>query len=84
MIEEMEFSAIVKVTCVDDISLIAVVGEGMLEKPGIASRVFGAVSRERVNILIISAGASSVATYFIIDRRHREKTIRAIHKEFFA
>jgi aspartate kinase/aspartokinase/homoserine dehydrogenase 1 len=83
MIKEMAFSTVVKVSYIDDISLIAVVGEGMLDRPGIASRVFGAVSRQKVNILIISAGASSVATYFIIERKDREKTIRSIHEEFF-
>jgi len=83
MIKEMAFSTIVKVSYVDDISLIAVVGEGMLDRPGIASRVFGAVSRHKVNILIISAGASSVATYFVIEQKDREKTVRSIHEEFF-
>lgn len=83
MIKEMAFLTIVTVSCVDDISLIAVVGEGMLDCPGIASRVFGAVSRHKVNIMIISAGASGVATYFIIERKDREKTVRSIHEEFF-
>ena len=68
---------------VDNISLIAVVGEGMLERPGIAARVFGAVSSQNINILIISSGASVVASYFIIDRKDRGRAIQAIHKEFF-
>ena len=76
-------SAVDEVVCIDDISLIAVVGEGMLEKHGIAARVFSAVSLHKINIQIISAGASIVATYFIIDQKDRGKAIKAIHKEFF-
>lgn len=83
MIKEMNFPAIVAVSYLDNISLIAVVGEGMLDRPGIASRVFGAVSKHKVNIMIISAGASSVATYFIIAQKDRVKTIQSIHREFF-
>jgi aspartokinase/homoserine dehydrogenase 1 len=66
------------------IALIAVVGEGMLEMPGIAAKVFKAVSDCNINIQIISAGASSVATYFIIEKKSCMKAIRAIHKEFFS
>ncbi len=83
LVKEMGLPTVEQVSDLDHISLIAVVGEGMLDRPGIAARVFGAVSRHKVNILIISAGASSVATYFIIERKDREKTIRSIHEEFF-
>lgn len=78
-----------KISFVDDtavykgIALIAVVGEGMLESPGIAAKVFTAVSDCNINIQIISAGASSVATYFIIEKKFCLKAIKAIHKEFF-
>lgn len=78
-----------KISFVDDtvickgIALIAVVGEGMLEMPGIAARVFKAVSSHNINVLIISAGASSVATYFIVQKKSCLNAIKAIHEEFF-
>ncbi len=67
-----------------DIALIAVVGEGMPEQPGIAARIFSAVSRENINIRIISSGASPVATYFIISDSDRSRAVSAIHQEFFS
>jgi aspartate kinase/aspartokinase/homoserine dehydrogenase 1 len=76
-------AAVDRIAAVDNISLIAVVGEGLLEKPGIAARVFSAVSKHHINIRMISAGASSVASYFIIDKHEREKAVKSIHKEFF-
>ena len=76
-------AAVDRIAAVDNISLIAVVGEGLLEKPGIAARVFSAVSKHHINIRMISAGASSVASYFIIAKHEREEAVKSIHKEFF-
>lgn len=84
MISEIGLKAVDEIIRMDNISLIAVVGEGMLEKPGIAARVFGAVSSQNINILIISSGASVVASYFIIESKDRGRAIQAIHKEFFS
>jgi len=72
-----------EIAAVDDISLIAVVGDGILEKAGIAARVFSAVSQHDINIRTISAGASRVAIYFIVNREDCQKAVKSIHKEFF-
>ncbi len=84
IINEIGLKAVDEIIRVDNISLIAVVGEGILERPGIAARVFGAVSSQNINILIISSGASVVASYFIIESKDRGRAIQAIHKEFFS
>jgi aspartate kinase len=68
----------------EEIALIAVVGEGILKKKGVVARVFSAVSKESVNVVMISLGASEVATYFIVHSKDTEKTINAIHREFFS
>jgi len=83
IIKRLNLNSVDEIIAIDSVSLIAVVGEGMLEKPGIAARVFSAVSSHKINILIISAGASQVATYFIIDKRDKKQAIVAIHNEFF-
>ncbi len=71
-------------TILDNLSLIAVVGQGILETPGVAARIFGAVSRKHINIRIISVGASPVAAYFIVDKSVRDEAVKTIHKEFFS
>lgn len=83
IVKTIGLSAVDSIAAVDNVSLIAVVGEGILEKPGIAARVFSAVSRHNINIRMISAGASSVAAYFIVDKKERERAVKSIHKEFF-
>jgi aspartokinase/homoserine dehydrogenase 1 len=82
-VNEVGLSAVDHITSLDNISLIAVVGEGILEKPGIAARVLGAVSSHNINIRTISVGASNVAVYFIIDQQERETAVKSIHKEIF-
>ncbi len=67
----------------DHLSLIAVVGQGILETPGVAARIFGAVSRKNINVRIISVGASPVAAYFIVEKDARDDAVRTIHEEFF-
>lgn len=84
LIRQPEIRAVDKVSYQDDVSLIAVVGQGMLDRPGVWSRMLSAVARSAINIRIISAGASDVAAYLIINRQDRDTAIHAIHKEFFS
>ncbi len=72
-----------KIEPVDNIALIAVVGEGLAETSGLAARVFSTVAKLGTNIEMISSGASRVAFYFIVNRPELEKTVKSIHDEFF-
>jgi len=65
-----------------DIALVCVVGQGMRDSSGLAARIFSAVANAGVNVEGISAGASHVASHFLINKSDLEKTIRAIHSEF--
>jgi aspartate kinase/aspartokinase/homoserine dehydrogenase 1 len=82
-IEELGLLALDEISCRDGYSLIALVGEGIKESRGIAARAFGAVARRRVNVKLISSGASPVAIYLLVERKHRTRAINAIHSEFF-
>jgi aspartate kinase/aspartokinase/homoserine dehydrogenase 1 len=83
IIKQIGLASVDMLTLIDDIAVIAVVGNGVLEQHGIAARIFTAVSNFDINVRTISAGASNVAIYFIIDKKDREKTIKALHQEFF-
>jgi aspartate kinase len=65
-----------------DIALICVVGEGARNKIGLAGKIFSAVSSAGVNVEIISAGASQVASHFIVKKSDFKKAVKAIHSEF--
>jgi aspartate kinase len=74
---------IARIDLEEDVALVAVVGEGMIERRGVAARVFSAVAQAGINVEMISSGASEVATYFIVDRKDAARAVRALHREFF-
>ena len=64
-----------------NVGLLAVVGEGMQGKPGLAGRIFTAISREQVNIIAIAQGSSELTIAVVVRRDGLEKAVRAVHKE---
>ncbi|MBY8996253.1 MAG: aspartate kinase [Candidatus Thorarchaeota archaeon] len=66
-----------------NVSLIAVVGEGLLTTEGLAARVFTAVAEHGINVEMFAAGASEVAYYFIVEQSEMKTAIQAVHEKFF-
>jgi aspartate kinase len=65
----------------EDVGLMAVVGEGMRGTPGLAGRVFTAISREEVNIIAIAQGSSELTICIVVHRDGLEKAVQAVHAE---
>jgi bifunctional aspartokinase / homoserine dehydrogenase 1 len=65
----------------EEVGLLAVVGEGMQGQPGVAGRVFTAISHERVSIIAISQGSSELTIAIVVRRNGLEKAVRAVHAE---
>jgi len=65
----------------ENVGLLAVVGEGMRGTPGIAGRIFTAISRERINIIAISQGSSELTIAIVVRKDGLEKAVRAVHAE---
>lgn len=82
VVNDIGLSVVERIISLDNISLIAVVGEGILEEPGVAARVLGVVSSLHINIRTIVV-ASNITMYFFIAQKDREKFIQAIHKAIF-
>lgn len=66
-----------------DISLIAVVGRGMINEKGVSSRTFTALARAGVNIKMISQGSSEINIIIGVETKDFEKAIEAIYREFY-
>jgi aspartate kinase len=64
------------------LSLIGVIGEGMRETPGIAGKVFSALGRNKINVELITQGASEINITFVVEKRDSEKAIQIVHDEF--
>ncbi len=64
-----------------NVGLLAAVGEGMQGKPGLAGRIFTAISRVHVNIIAIAQGASELTIAVVVRREGLEKAVQAVHAE---
>jgi aspartate kinase len=65
-----------------DAALICLVGENLKFTPGVASRIFSSI--ERINVSMISHGASAINVSFIVDGASVENAVRSLHAEFFS
>jgi aspartate kinase len=65
----------------ENVGLLAVVGEGMRGTPGLAGRLFQAISQQNVNIIAIAQGSSELTISVVVHRDGLERAIRAVHKE---
>jgi bifunctional aspartokinase / homoserine dehydrogenase 1 len=65
-----------------DVGLIAVVGEGMRGTPGLAGRIFTAISRRHVNIIAIAQGSNELTIAIVVRRGGLDQAVRAVHGEF--
>lgn len=67
----------------DDTTVLAVVGDGMTGRPGIAARLFDAVGRAQVNIRAIAQGASERNISIAIASADATRALRAVHAGFY-
>ncbi len=72
-----------KIELEERLALVGVVGDRIMEKEGIYARIFTAVAREKINVEMAAAGASSVACYFLVRNTDLDRAVRAVHDEFF-
>jgi len=68
----------------NDLSLIAVVGEGMRHTPGIAGKLFSVLGEQNVNLIAIAQGSSERNISFIIKNDEVKSAIRSLHQYIFS
>lgn len=66
----------------DDVAVIAVVGSGMRGIKGVAAKVFGAVAKYGINVIMIAQGSSELNLAFVVNDRDCEQAVKALHDEF--
>jgi aspartate kinase len=66
----------------DDVAVIAVVGSGMRGIKGVAAKVFGAVAKHGVNVIMIAQGSSELNLAFVVNDKDCERAVEALHEEF--
>jgi aspartokinase/homoserine dehydrogenase 1 len=66
----------------NEISLVAVIGAGVLFTPGIAGKVFGSLGKNKINILAIAQGSSELNFTAIIERKNCAKAVNILYDTF--
>jgi aspartate kinase len=79
---EIERRDLERVKWEDDTVILAAVGAGMKGTPGVSGRLFGALGREKINIIAIAQGSSETNISLVIARGDADRAVQAIHKEF--
>ena len=72
------------VSVMDQLSIIATVGRGMVHNCGTAARLFKAMSKARINVRMIDQGSSELSIIVGVNDADFEATIHAIYHEFVA
>lgn len=70
------------ISSIDDIALVQVQGGGMIGVSGIAARLFGALARHNINIILISQASSEHSICLAVSPKYAEEAKKIIEEEF--
>ncbi len=71
-----------KLEVTTNVTIIALIGSGMRGTVGVASRVFDAVAKKRVNVVMIAQGSSELNIAFIVKDASCNSVVQVLHDEF--
>jgi aspartokinase/homoserine dehydrogenase 1 len=66
-----------------NLAVVAIVGENMRYRPGVAGRLFHALGKNGINIVAIAQGSSELNVSVVISETDETKALNAIHEAFF-
>jgi aspartokinase/homoserine dehydrogenase 1 len=82
-INEIRNEEIDEVQVESDLSIIAVVGDGMKHSPGTSGRMFASLGKNGVNVVAIAQGSSERNISAVIRQADVSKALSALHEAFF-
>ncbi len=80
---EIHLGQIQPIAFIGSCSILAIVGDNMVHRPGVAADFFAAMSRASVNIRAIAQGSSERNISVIVDSKGSVKALRAAHSAFY-
>ena len=64
-----------------EVAIIAAVGAGIQNTPGVAARLFDALGKHDINCVCIAQGSSKHNISIVVNESQREAAVRYIHQE---
>jgi len=71
-----------KLEVTTDIAIIALIGSGMRGTVGVASKVFSAIEKNKVNVSMITQGSSELNLAFVVKNSDTNAAVLALHDAF--
>ena len=62
------------------VSKVSIIGVGMISTPGVTYRMFNALAKKKINIIVIST--SEIKISVLVNRKNINKAVSVLHKEF--
>lgn len=80
---ELAYRQIEKIQTIPHCSILAMVGDNMVEKSGVAGRFFAALGQAGVSVRAIAQGSSERNISVVINQADATRALRATHSAFF-
>ena len=80
---ELQSGALEPVEVVEEMSIVAAVGENMKHNPGTSGRMFQALGRNNINVYAIAQGSSELNISAVVSQADLQKALNALHEAFF-
>ncbi|HEX6045888.1 MAG TPA: bifunctional aspartate kinase/homoserine dehydrogenase I [Pyrinomonadaceae bacterium] len=80
---EMQRGEVQTVDLTEGCCIIAMVGDGMIEKLGMAGKFFSALGKAGINVRAIAQGSSERNISAVIEQAEATKALRAMHSAFY-
>ncbi|MCB0519602.1 MAG: bifunctional aspartate kinase/homoserine dehydrogenase I [Lewinellaceae bacterium] len=80
---EMQKKLVEPVKVETNLSVVAIIGENMRYRPGIAGRLFQALGKNGVNVVAIAQGSSELNISVVVSRADEAKAMNSLHEAFF-
>ena len=81
--QEMAIGDIEGIDIQSNLSVIAVVGEGMRKHTGVSGKLFSVLGKNGINIVATAQGSSELNISVVIEQKDLSKALNVIHETFF-
>ena len=81
--KEIQTGALNPIEIIDNLATIAVVGEPMKHKLGIAGKLFSVLGRNGINVVTMAQGAQEMNISLVVEKPQLSKALSVIHDSFF-
>ena len=70
-----------RITLLEDVVILTVIGANLRDKPGLSAKIFGALGKANINVIAIAQGSSELSVSLVVTSIESTQAVRAIHAE---